>query len=302
MIEGHNTSEGTYVLTVSCPTSTTSTLSSTTTTTQTTSTHTGSTVTVTTATTPTTVSTTTTTLTTLNEWWGVLACGVPASGSTATEGANAFTSPNPSAEHNYNFTAAVAGNYTFSTCDSSFDTYLWVYSLSTGVLIAECDDFCNGTCAQAYRTSMTVALAPGSYRVVLEGHRSATGSYSLVASCPSGGRSRRYVSPLVQQQQGQQQACADRVKISVAARVFGETALAMDVDNVLRSTVSSSLWPLSTPIWPATAARLTCERGLPGTVCSRVDCEEITCGEGEVLHNSVYVNVYLVCTYIRRGH
>merc|ERR1711907_837845 len=70
------------------------------------------------------------------------------------------------------------GDYSFSACDSSYDTVLSLYSADLGTLIASNDDFC-GTQSQ-----LDVDISPGLYKLVVEGYASSEGSFSVTARCP----------------------------------------------------------------------------------------------------------------------
>lgn len=174
-------SSTTVTTTSTITTPTTATVTSSTTSTKTATSTTVTSRTTVTATSITTVSSTTSTLV---EFVGTLTCDLPVSASTDSVGANARPNPNPSAEHNYNFVAPVDGNYTFDACQSDYDTFIWLVN-SAGVTVAQCDDFCDGTCALPFRTRFTAALSAGVYRVIIEGHRTSEGMYHLAVNCPS---------------------------------------------------------------------------------------------------------------------
>eukprot|EP00035_Acanthoeca_spectabilis_P014776 m.288184 g.288184 ORF g.288184 m.288184 type:complete len:1009 (+) comp16220_c0_seq41:105-3131(+) len=266
-----STTQSTTTLSSTTVSSTTTTVSTTTTTLSST-TKTSTTSSSTSSTTSSTMTTETTT--TLVEFVGILTCDVPVTHSTATVGANSLVSPNPSPEHNYDFVATTAGVYTFDSCDSDFDTYLWVLN-STGGVIAQCDDFCNGTCSQAFRTRVSVALVPGTYRVVLEGHRLSQGTYQLEANCPSG-RERRQSTA----------TCDDSVSVSVASRVFGSAGLMADVDAALQRVTQAQTSVSGPATLGASSLRVTCERASPGLVCLDANCTPPECGPSETLYVS----------------
>lgn len=262
--------------------STTSTATSTTQTTTTTSTSTTSTVS--------SVTSTTQTTSTLVEFVGILECDTPVTQSTAAVGANSIVNPNPSPEHNYDFVAGTAGNYTIDSCESDFDTYIWVLN-STGGVMAECDDFCDGSCSQAFRTRLTVSLPAGNYRVVIEGHRLSQGAYRLEVQCPpSGGRARRQVDTA---------ACDDRITVSVASRIFGEAGLMADVDEVVQRVIqpnaaSSNGGTAAAGTVTAATVRVTCERAA-GTACVTANCSTLSCGPTEVAYISTETSQRACC-------
>jgi len=95
----------------------------------------------------------------------------------------------PAPEHYYDFTAPVGGFYSFSTCGSSFDTFLFIYRAapagSTALLgsrVSFCDDC--GPCG--LRAVLRIRLAAGNYVVVMDGYGTNSGNYTLATTCPSG--------------------------------------------------------------------------------------------------------------------
>mmetsp|Transcript_3285 Transcript_3285/g.10044 ORF Transcript_3285/g.10044 Transcript_3285/m.10044 type:complete len:1640 (+) Transcript_3285:260-5179(+) len=87
-------------------------------------------------------------------------------------------------EHWWTFTAPVRGNYTFSTCGSSFDTYLHVFSRTRGTIlgspVAACDDC--GPCL--LHAVLTVFLPAGDFFIGVDGYSTQRGNYVLNVTCP----------------------------------------------------------------------------------------------------------------------
>ncbi len=106
-----------------------------------------------------------------------LVCGDVVEGNT-TDGVSYVG--NESADAFYTFEVTTAGEYTFSTCGSSFDTYLRLYDVCplSANQIADNDDFCG------LQSQISITLDPGTYFIVVEGYTEAEGAYLLSVQCP----------------------------------------------------------------------------------------------------------------------
>jgi len=82
---------------------------------------------------------------------------------------------NPSADYVYTFTLATAGLVTFSTCGSSFDTWIRILNEDMSSQIASNDD----GCSSGYGSRLNTNLNAGTYTLLVEGYRSSEGSYTL---------------------------------------------------------------------------------------------------------------------------
>ena len=85
-----------------------------------------------------------------------------------------------SMEHYYSFTAFVSGVYQFNSCQSQFDTVLYVYDRDVTTALAVCDD-CTGSCST--RAVLQVQLDPGDYVLVVEGWHNRAGLYVVEMQC-----------------------------------------------------------------------------------------------------------------------
>eukprot|EP00037_Helgoeca_nana_P022721 m.233565 g.233565 ORF g.233565 m.233565 type:complete len:631 (-) comp26095_c0_seq1:177-2069(-) len=112
---------------------------------------------------------------------GTVTCGQSVSGSTVS-GSTIVGFPAP--EMWWKFTAPTwgTGEYVISTCGSTFDTYLHVYSRSgqrLGHAVDACDDC--GPCNTS--AVLTVSLIPGDYWIGIDGYSQASGAYTLSVDC-----------------------------------------------------------------------------------------------------------------------
>ncbi len=80
-------------------------------------------------------------------------------------------------DRTYRVTIPCAGNWTFSLCGSSFDTYIYVSTgCCGGSVLAQNDDFCG------LSSEVTVNLAAGTYYVDVEPWSGGSGSYNLAVT------------------------------------------------------------------------------------------------------------------------
>ena len=108
-----------------------------------------------------------------------LSCGGTVTGSTA--GLPSVIG-NSGGDALFRFCTSVAGPYTFSSCGSSFDTYVRIYDRHLRHQISGCDDC--GSCG--LQTVLTHTLeADTCYVIVLEGFSTNAGVYVMHATCPS---------------------------------------------------------------------------------------------------------------------
>eukprot|EP00037_Helgoeca_nana_P012305 m.111533 g.111533 ORF g.111533 m.111533 type:complete len:665 (-) comp21372_c0_seq7:914-2908(-) len=114
---------------------------------------------------------------------GTIACGSLITGNTS-EGVHR-TGFGTAPDHWWKFTAPVHGNYSFTSCGSSYDSVIRVFNRTGGnhtSQVTSCDDDC-GTCGN--NEMLTVELEVGSYFIVLDGYDSAQGLYRLRVTCPT---------------------------------------------------------------------------------------------------------------------
>jgi hypothetical protein len=110
-----------------------------------------------------------------------LACGSTVTGSTVGM-PNIFGQGGHGAgDAPYHFCSSVEGYYTFSTCGSSFDTWLRVMSADLTREVTSCDD-CGSCGSQTILTHWLQANA--CYVVVVDGFAHEEGIYVLTAECP----------------------------------------------------------------------------------------------------------------------
>lgn len=83
----------------------------------------------------------------------------------------------PTEDHEYQVTIPSAGNWTFSLCGSSYDTYIYIGTSLCSNNIGQNDDFCG------LQSEVTANIAAGTYYVTVEGY-SGCGSYTLDISGP----------------------------------------------------------------------------------------------------------------------
>ena len=74
-----------------------------------------------------------------------------------------------STEHYYSFTAFVPGIYQFNSCQSQFDTVLYVYDRDLNDAIASCDDQHDCASSCGYQAVLELELPAGDFVVVVEG-------------------------------------------------------------------------------------------------------------------------------------
>jgi len=117
---------------------------------------------------------------------GSLTCNNTVTGTTA--GASVSLVGHPAPEHFYTFTAPRTGRYTFDSCGSAFDTWLYLYRGPTsatalvGSQVVNCDDC--GPCGT--RTVLSANLGAGAYIVIMDGYGQGQGAYRLTTTCPGG--------------------------------------------------------------------------------------------------------------------
>ena len=85
---------------------------------------------------------------------GTIECGQTVTGTTTGEGS---THGNAAPDHFYSFTVTETAVYQFDSCDSSYDTWLRVFSSDMATQIHSCDDC--GPCGT--RTVLDAQLEPG---------------------------------------------------------------------------------------------------------------------------------------------
>jgi len=116
-----------------------------------------------------------------------LTCGQTVSGSTTGATADAVgtctTALGTAPGVWYTLTPANSGSVTVSLCGSSYDTKMGVFSGTCGALVcvAGNDDFCS----LQSQVSFT-ATAGTTYRILVTGFSSASGSFTLSTTCPAG--------------------------------------------------------------------------------------------------------------------
>ena len=71
----------------------------------------------------------------------------------------------------------------FSSCGSSFDTYLRIFSTDMAIELHGCDDC--GACGS--QSVLDAALPEGNYTLVIEGGSGQTGDYTVTMNCPDDG-------------------------------------------------------------------------------------------------------------------
>eukprot|EP00300_Choanocystis_sp_HF-7_P033195 c45493_g1_i1.p1 GENE.c45493_g1_i1~~c45493_g1_i1.p1 ORF type:complete len:538 (+),score=105.38 c45493_g1_i1:85-1614(+) len=106
-----------------------------------------------------------------------LACGGRASGSTVRV---PNTVGNTAGDATFTFTSA-GGPATFSTCGSSFDTFLRVFDASDNQISFNDDSSCNGSAG--LQSNVATTLAAGTYKVVVDGFSTSEGNYVVSANC-----------------------------------------------------------------------------------------------------------------------
>ena len=80
-------------------------------------------------------------------------------------------------DRTYAVTISCAGDYTFSLCGATWDTYLYLTSAVGSGIIASNDDFCS------LQSQLTTSLAAGTYYVTIEGFTSSSvGAFNLSVS------------------------------------------------------------------------------------------------------------------------
>ena len=137
---------------------------------------------------------------------GHLSCDGVVTGDTSAAGAS-HVHGQPSNEHHYRLAVLEPTTYTLSTCDAlgsqstGYDTWLRVIDgANYSNEVAQCDDGsapagaswrCGPRCGLQSR--LTVALAPGAYIVIVEGYGAAAGVYTLSVTCEATGTT---VSPV----------------------------------------------------------------------------------------------------------
>jgi hypothetical protein len=107
---------------------------------------------------------------------GSISCGESVTGSTSGAGSHVG---NSAGDHIYSFTLDEDQAVEFDTCDSSFDTWVRVYTADLVTEVAGCDDC--GPCGS--RSVLVAVLAAGDYVVVVDGYSSSAGSYEMQMSC-----------------------------------------------------------------------------------------------------------------------
>lgn len=112
----------------------------------------------------------------------ILTCGSTATGNTA-DGMNYVGNPAPDLFYQVNITQS--GPVTFSLCDAAtdYDSYIRLFDdcpTEGGVQIAGDDDSCN---TPGLASTMTIALDPGTYWLVVEGFSSGSGNFALSVEC-----------------------------------------------------------------------------------------------------------------------
>jgi hypothetical protein len=118
---------------------------------------------------------------------GTIACGETVTGST--EGVTSSIG-NGGGDHFYSFTLDSMPNamgveldqlVQFDSCESSYDTYLRIFSIDMDEEMQSCDDC--GDCG--LQTVLDASLTSGEYVLVIEGFSSAEGEYSVTMNCPT---------------------------------------------------------------------------------------------------------------------
>eukprot|EP01052_Picozoa_sp_SAG31_P026841 SAG31_NODE_2463_length_5656_cov_12.750765_2_plen_1624_part_01 len=104
-------------------------------------------------------------------------CGQTVNGTTTGSGG---TRGNDAPDHLYSFTVETAGIVQFDSCDSSYDTWLRVFSTDMTTELHSCDDC--GPCGT--RAVLDAQLDVGDYVLVIEGFSSSHGYYSVDMNCP----------------------------------------------------------------------------------------------------------------------
>ena len=112
------------------------------------------------------------------EEYPIIYCGRTVSGNTSNSQNNYGGVSN---EDIYQFEVTIPGNYKFSTCGSSYDTYLRIYQGNMSNEIESCDDC--GPCST--RSVIETTLDEGTYYVLVEGFSTYNGSYELEMTCPT---------------------------------------------------------------------------------------------------------------------
>ena len=74
----------------------------------------------------------------------------------------------------YKVTIASSGILSLATCNSTFDTYLYLLDANGKILISNDD---NGFCTGSLQASLKTQVYPGTYYVVTEGYSSNSGKY-----------------------------------------------------------------------------------------------------------------------------
>jgi hypothetical protein len=110
------------------------------------------------------------------EQTGIIECGEIINGNT-TNSNNSYGGE--SSEHIYYFQVTNNSDIEFSTCNSSFDTYIRIFQDNFSNEIYSCDDC--GNCG--WQTIANVSLEPGNYFVLIEGNMSFSGDYELTMTC-----------------------------------------------------------------------------------------------------------------------
>lgn len=110
----------------------------------------------------------------------------PFDSTSATNSAPAWPCGPGSKDLWFSYTASAAGSLSVSTCgQAAFDTVVEVFSGSCGALTSlGCNDD-SPTCN--LQSSMTVSVAPGTYRIRVGGFNNASGTFRLDVTGPQGG-------------------------------------------------------------------------------------------------------------------
>ncbi len=86
----------------------------------------------------------------------------------------------------FTYTPLLTGNVTISTCGSSFDTAMAVYTGTCGAMTAVACDDDNGPSCSGVNASVTFSGTAGvTYSILAGGYNSANGNLSIVATSPS---------------------------------------------------------------------------------------------------------------------
>ncbi len=195
----------------------------------------------------------------------------------------------------YSLTVGCAATYTITTCGSSYDTVLGLYSACGGSVIACNDDHAGAGCPSGLDSAITTALTAGSYRIRVAGYNGATGNFNLSIAATGAGPAN--------------DSCSSAQTALAGIPYTGSTACATNDGsaNCASSGTSPDVWYAFTATCTGTAVidtegsaydtALSVHSGCPGTTANQLACDD---DSGTGLLSSISLGVTSGTTYYIR--